>query len=366
MFSYFQNKKVLITGHTGFKGAWLSLWLTELGADVVGYSLEADTKPNLFEILGLESQIKHHIADIRDYKKLNHVIQSEKPEIIFHMAAQALVRHSYKEPRETYETNIMGTVNLLEAVRHCDSVRTVINITTDKVYENDNQGKAFVESDRLGGYDPYSSSKACSEMVTASYRNSFFNPTDYGNKHQVAIATARAGNVIGGGDWSEDRLVPDCIKSLEQSKAIQIRSPLSTRPWQHVLEPLSAYLKLAVKLAEDPVAYSQAWNFGPKENSAITVRELVEKLIFNWGSGSYLLDQAKHVHEASLLELDISKSRDQLGIKPKLEINGTIKLTLDWYKEFSKNPHLIREFTLKQIKTYNKIHFLGSVKFLKK
>lgn len=359
MSNYFQNKKILVTGHTGFKGTWLCLCLLELGADIAGYALEPETKPNLFEVLEIQKQIRSYIADIRDYKKLSQVIQIEKPEIIFHMAAQPLVRRSYKEPRETFETNVMGTVNLFEAVRHCDSVRTVINITTDKVYENNNLHQAFKETDRLGGYDPYSSSKACSELSSIAYRNSFFNPADYGSSHQVAVATARAGNVVGGGDWSEDRLIPDCIRSLQANKSIEIRNPIATRPWQHVLEPLTGYLKLAEKLAQDPVTYSQAWNFGPKEDAAITVRELVEKLIFNWGSGSYQLDKANHVHEATFLELDTSKAEQELKFKPKLTIDGTIKLTIDWYKEFNQNPQGIKEFTLKQIRAYKKVRFIN-------
>jgi CDP-glucose 4,6-dehydratase len=356
-FNFFKDKKILITGHTGFKGSWLTLWLTEIGAQVIGYSLKPNTEPDLFTALGLEKKIKHHIADIRDYAKLNQVIQAEQPEIIFHMAAQPLVRRSYKDPRETYEVNVMGTVNLLEAVRHCDSVRTVINITTDKVYENQDYGQAFREDDALGGYDPYSSSKAAAELVTASYRNSFFNPKDHGTKHSVAISTVRAGNVVGGGDWSEDRLIPDCIKALENKKTIEIRNPYATRPWQHVLEPLAGYLQLAIKLNQDPKAYAQAWNFGPRHDSIINVEELVKKLIEYWGQGEYQVDKGEHVHEAKYLELDIQKAVRKLNFSPILTIDENLRMTVDWYKEFYQNPKTIQEFSLKQIKTYHQRRF---------
>ena len=350
-FNFFNDKKILITGHTGFKGSWLSLWLTEIGASVIGYALEAETQPNLFTALELEKKIKHYIADIRDYTKLNEVIQKEQPEIIFHMAAQPLVRRSYKDPRETYEVNVMGTVNLLEAVRHCDSVRTVINITTDKVYENQDYGQAFREDDALGGYDPYSSSKAASELVTASYRNSFFK------EQGIGLASARAGNVIGGGDWSEDRLIPDCIRALESKKTIEIRNPYATRPWQHVLEPLAGYLQLAIKLNQDPKSFSQAWNFGPRHDSVINVEELVKKLISSWGSGDYSVDQGEHVHEAKFLELDIQKAVRKLNYSPILSIEENLSMTIDWYKEFYQNPEAIEAFSLNQIKTYHQRRF---------
>lgn len=356
---FFNDKKVLVTGHTGFKGSWLCLILLELGAKVIGYSLEPETRPNLFTILGLEKDIKHHIADIRDFETLNKVIQEEEPEIIFHMAAQPLVRRSYREPRLTYETNIMGTVNLFEAVRNSSSIRSVINITTDKVYDNPDQDFAFKESDPLGGYDPYSSSKAGSELITASYRNSFFNPVDYGIKHSVAVASVRAGNVVGGGDWAEDRIIPDCIKSLEQKESISIRNPFATRPWQHVLEPLNGYLKLAYKLNTSPQSFAQAWNFGPMADAAINVEELVKKIISNWGQGSYCVDGGEQAHEAKFLKLDIGKSSEQLGFKPILDIDETITLTVDWYKEFYQNPDAIRKYSLKQINDYYKKRFVG-------
>ncbi len=363
----FKGKKVLVTGHTGFKGTWLSLWLVELGAQVVGYALEPDSSPSFFKSIDLTRDIKHYVGDIRDYKKLNKVIQDEKPEIIFHMAAQALVRKSYTNPLETYETNVMGTVNLLEAVRHCDSVRTVINITTDKCYENKEWVYGYREIDALGGYDPYSSSKAASELITASYRNSYFNPQDYGTKHHVALASVRAGNVIGGGDWSADRLIPDCIKSLRANQEINIRNPLSTRPWQHVLEPLAGYLTLAAKLEEDPKAYADAWNFGPNDNAAISVEEVVSKMIKLWGRGKYVLDSGEHPHEANYLKLDLSKTVQRLKFKPVLNIDEALQLTVQWYKNFyevnTTNP---REFTINQIREYHKRRFGSLAKAIDK
>ncbi len=354
----FKGKKVLVTGHTGFKGTWLSLWLVELGAQVVGYSLEPNSNPSLFKSIGLERDIKHYIGDIRNFEKLNKVIQDEKPEIIFHLAAQALVRESYKNPLLTYETNVMGTVNLLEAVRHCDSVRTVINVTTDKCYENKEWVYGYREIDPLGGYDPYSSSKAASELITASYRNAYFNPNDYGTKHHVALASARAGNVIGGGDWAEDRLIPDAIKALKLNQEINIRNPHATRPWQHVLEPISGYLSLASKLEEDPKAFSEAWNFGPRETAAISVEEVVSKILKLWGRGKYSVDAGEHPHETSYLKLDLSKTSQRLKFKPVLEIDEALQLTVQWYKNFyevkTTSP---REFTINQIREYHKKRF---------
>ncbi|MCE2928619.1 MAG: CDP-glucose 4,6-dehydratase [Candidatus Caenarcaniphilales bacterium] len=358
----FKNKKILITGHTGFKGSWLALWLQKLGAEVVGYALEPETKPNLFEVLNLETKVTNYFGDIRDFEKLETVIQKEKPEIIFHLAAQALVRESYKNPRKTFEVNTMGTVNLLEACRNCDSVKTIINVTTDKCYENKEWVYGYRESDALGGYDPYSASKANSEIITASYRNSFFNPQDYGNKHHVALASARAGNVIGGGDWSEDRLVPDCIKSLSQKQSILIRNPLATRPWQHVLEPLRGYLWLAAKMMDDPISYSQAWNFGPNDDGQINVEILVQKIIKNWGAGDYQIDKSIQPHEAHLLKLDLSKSKALLKYQPCLDINQCIALTVDWYKHYYDNCDMQRICLeqIKKISSYDNISAIAS------
>lgn len=365
----FKNKTVLVTGHTGFKGSWLSLWLLELGANVVGYALEPNTSPNLFQALELQSHIKHYIGDMRDYEKLNEVIQKEKPEIIFHMAAQPLVRESYKNPKETYEVNVLGTINLLEAVRHSDSVRTVINITTDKCYENREWVFGYRENDNLGGYDPYSSSKACSELITAAYRNSFFNPEDYGTKHNVALASARAGNVIGGGDWSEDRLVPDSVKALSMNKPIMIRNPYSTRPWQHVLEPLAGYLDLAYKMQTEPTKYAEAWNLGPQEDAAINVETLVTKLIKFWGKGLYKLEEQNIVqpHEANYLKLDLSKTSQKLKFKPILSIDEALQMTVQWYKNFYElNSARAKEFTINQLRDYHKKRFGNLVKAIDK
>lgn len=349
---YFKGKKVLLTGHTGFKGSWAALWLLEMGADVVGYSLAPDQNPALFETLGLEKDLKHYQEDIRNAEAVHKVFRDEQPEIVLHYAAQPLVRRSYKEPHETFATNIMGTVNLLEAVRATDSVRTVVNVTTDKCYENKEWVYGYRETDPLGGYDPYSASKAGAEIVTASYRNSFFNPKDHGKTHQVALASARAGNVIGGGDWSEDRLVPDCIRFLKDGQPIVIRNPLATRPWQHVLEPVSGYFHLATKLMDNPQEFAQAWNFGPDDGSNINVGTLTEKVISFWGSGSVEHDKSHQAHEAQLLKLDLSKTKSQLKYFPVLDIDETLKMTVDWYKEYLDNEGRIRDFTVKQIKSY--------------
>lgn len=348
----FKNKKILVTGHTGFKGSWLSMMLLELGAEVVGYALEPETEPNLFTELKLEKRLKNNFGDIRDYEKLLNVIKTEKPEIIFHMAAQPLVRRSYREPVLTYETNVMGTVNLLEACRINNSVKTVINITTDKCYENKEWVYSYREVDRLGGYDPYSASKACAELVASSYRNSFFNTKDYGKTHNLALASVRAGNVIGGGDWSEDRLVPDCIKALSQNQSIQIRNPNSIRPWQHVLEPLTGYLTLAAHMSDQPMEYAEGWNFGPNEDAAINVGDLSSKLIQCWGSGSVNIDEGPHPHEANFLKLDISKAASKLNFKPCLNIDETLSLTVNWYKNFYNNKEKISDFTKSQIQYY--------------
>jgi len=330
----YKNKKVLITGHTGFKGSWLSTWLTELGADVIGYSLEPPTQPNLFEALSLNEKLIHIIGDVRDEKKLSSVFKKYKPEFVFHLAAQPLVRFSYREPKLTYETNIMGTINILEAIRKTNSVRACVIVTSDKCYENKEWVYGYRETDPMGGYDPYSSSKACVELIISAYRNSFFNPKDYGKGHRVALSSARAGNVIGGGDWAEDRLIPDCVKTLSQNKIINIRNPKATRPWQYVLEPLSGYLLLGSKMYKDAKRYSSAWNFGPNNENIITVDELVKLVIKNWGSGIYKVDNSNHPHESGLLKLDISKTCIFLGWNPIYNLYETIERTINWYKYF--------------------------------
>jgi len=325
----FEGKTVLVTGHTGFKGSWLSIWLTELGANVLGYALEPYTRDDIFVVAGVERKIKSNFGDIRDFDKLKGIFDKYHPEIVFHLAAQPLVRLSYQQPKITYDTNIGGTVNLLECCRACDPVKVIINVTSDKCYENKEWVWGYRENDALGGYDPYSSSKACSEIITASYRSSFFK---VGNKF---LSSVRAGNVIGGGDWREDRLVPDCIRALKKGERVGVRSPCSVRPWQHVLEPLSGYLLLASRMFQDGEKYSGAWNFGPYHGSVIAVEELARKLIDYWGSGQYkdLSQQSSQApHEASILMLDISKAINQLNWAPALDVNEAIRLTVDWYK----------------------------------
>ena len=330
----YKNKKVLITGHTGFKGSWLSLWLLELGANVIGYSLEPPTEPNLFDSIKLKNKITHIFGDVRDDNHIFTVFEKYKPEFVFHLAAQPLVRLSYTEPKLTYETNIMGTINVLEAVRKTNSVRVCIIITTDKCYENKEWIYGYREIDPTGGYDPYSSSKACVELVVSAYRNSFFNPKDSGKIHNIALSSVRAGNVIGGGDWGGDRLIPDCVKTLSQNKIINIRNPQATRPWQYVLEPLSGYLLLGSKMYKDGKRYSSAWNFGPNDNDIIEVEEIVKSVIINWGNGEYKVVTLSQPHEAGLLKLDTSKARTFLGWKPVYNIYETIKRTINWYKYF--------------------------------
>ena len=340
----FKGKTVLVTGHTGFKGSWLSIWLKELGAKVIGYALEPYTSRDNFIVTKLENKITHIIGDIRDYDKLKRVFDIHKPEFVFHLAAQPIVLISYKEPKMTFDTNVGGTVNLLECCRNSNSVKVIVNVTTDKCYENREWIWSYRENDPMGGIDPYSSSKGCSELVTAAYRNSFFK------KNGVALASARAGNVIGGGDWQESRIMPDCYRALIQGKPISIRSPHAIRPWQHVLEPLSGYLLLAVKMSLDGEKYADVWNFGPNYSSVISVRELTEKVIKYWGSGRInITQQLNKPYEAKLLSLDISKARYLLNWEPSLNIDEAIKLTTEWYKSKKCNY----DFNVSQIKYYS-------------
>ena len=330
----YKNRKVLITGHTGFKGSWLSLWLTELGAKVIGYSLEPPTKPNLFEATNLKDKITHIIGDVRDEEYLTSVFEEKQPEFVFHMAAQPLVRLSYKEPKLTYETNVMGTVNVLEAVRKTNSIGVCVVITSDKCYENKEWVYGYRETDPMGGYDPYSSSKGCAELVTAAYRRSFFNPDDCVGNHGVALSSVRAGNVIGGGDWGDDRIIPDAIRALSQKNAVVIRNPLATRPWQYILEPLTGYLLLGASMYRGGARYNGAWNFGPSDESITTVEELIKLVIEHWGNGNYAIDTSNHPHEAGLLKLDTSKARTLLGWKPIYDICDVVDKTINWYKNF--------------------------------
>ena len=348
----FQGKTVLVTGHTGFKGSWLCIWLKELGANIVGYALEPYTERDNFVISGLKDKIIHIIGDVGDYRKLREIFKKYRPEFVFHFAAQPIVRESYINPKETYDTNIGGTVNVLECCRITDSVRVVINVTSDKCYENKEWVWGYRENDPMGGYDPYSSSKGCSELITAAYRNSFFNPIDF-EKHAKSLSSVRAGNVIGGGDWQKDRIIPDCIRALENDKPIEIRSPHATRPWQHVLEPLSGYLLLASRMHKEPQVYCGAWNFGPKQDSIITVGEIADMIVAKWGSGSWIDQSDKsEPHEANLLSLDISKAKTYLKWTTAWNTETTIEKTVEWYKEYKrKNPF---EICLAQISNYGK------------
>jgi CDP-glucose 4,6-dehydratase len=341
----FRGKTVLVTGHTGFKGSWLSIWLKELGADVVGYALEPYTPNDNFVVAKLKYKMESYFGDVRDYERLKVVFNSCKPEIVFHLAAQPLVRESYRQPKLTYDVNIGGMVNLLECCRLTQSVKAIINVTSDKCYENKEWVWGYRENDVLGGHDPYSSSKACSEMITSAYRESFF-------REQVKfVSTVRAGNVIGGGDWREDRLVPDCIRALKNNKPIGIRNPESVRPWQYVLEPLYGYLLLASKMWNDyGEKYSGAWNFAPERSSVITVGELAEKLVKYWGNGRYedLTGGLEQPYEAKMLMLDNSKAVNLLGWKPVLSIDEAIDYTVRWYK----NPDVDYGFCVDQIEDY--------------
>lgn len=349
--AFWSGKKVFLTGHTGFKGSWLSLWLQKLGADLTGYALEPAPTPNLFNIAEVGAGMKCQKADIRDLSFLLNAIRKAQPEIVIHMAAQALVRRSYQVPVETYEINIMGTVNLLEAVRQVDSVRAVIIVTSDKCYENNEWIWGYREDEPMGGFDPYSSSKGCAELVTAAYRNSYFHPDKF-QEHHIGLATVRAGNVIGGGDWSEDRLIPDIMRCMMQNNAIKIRLPNSIRPWQHVLEPLSGYLQLAQMLYTDGSNYAGGWNFGPADEDVKPVHWIVDKLIDDWGhTRSWELIENNHLHEAHYLKLDCSKARMSLNWQPKWGLDEALNAIVIWYKAYQSGVNMQDE-TLRQISQY--------------
>lgn len=349
---FFRGKNILITGHTGFKGSWLSIWLMKLGANVTGYALYPPTSPSMFDLCKIDGRINSIIGDICDRDNLHKAISQAQPEIIFHMAAQPLVRLSYEKPVETFETNIMGTVNLLEAVRSCPSVRVVVNVTTDKCYENNESFWGYRETDRLGGYEPYSSSKACSELITDSYINSFFHPDQY-SVHRVAIATARAGNVIGGGDFALDRLIPDCIRGLMLNEELLIRNPHAIRPWQHVLEPLTGYLQLAMSLSLEGCKYNGGWNFGPEKDNEKAVEYIVDKMCSLWnGNSNYRFDKSQQPHETSYLKLDSYKARKLLGYESKLSIEKSLEMVVDWINEYIKNKENMYDFTIAQINEY--------------
>ena len=351
----FHQKRILITGHTGFKGSWLALWLSELGAEVTGFALVPATKPSHFELIGLRNTINHIEGDIRDLRAVDKAFKTAEPEIVFHLAAQALVRDSYEDPKGTFSTNIGGTVNILEAVRASSSVKAAVIVTSDKCYENREWIWGYRENDPLGGHDPYSASKGAAEIVCSSYRRSFFNKTGLGPL--IGFATARAGNVIGGGDWAKDRLIPDCIRALSEDEPMVIRNPNSSRPWQHVLDPLSGYLFLAQQLLNDPDRFSGTWNFGPADIENIKVEELAKRFISVWGEGSIQSSKFNQSgpHEANLLRLSIDKAAHKLGWFPVLNGSTAINWTANWYKEWRKGRKNMREFSLSQIHEYTGI-----------
>jgi len=345
--NFWKSKKVLITGHTGFKGAWLSFILNSKGAEVIGFALPPHTKPSIFETLKLPEKITSIYGDIRDLGHITSVINKYKPEILIHIAAQPLVKKSYKEPLATFQTNAMGTVNMLEAIRLTNSVKTGVFITSDKCYANNDATQSFNENDRLGGIDPYSSSKACAELIIYSYRNSFF-------KDKIHIASTRAGNVIGGGDWSDDRIIPDIVKALYENKKLSIRNPQAVRPWQHVLEPLSGYILLAEKLHAHGDKYAQAWNFGPANTNPFPVSEIVKEAVKTSGNKLNInLSTEHHPHEAGFLMLDSSKAKKELLWSPRLNTQEAIKWTMEWYDAYYNNKDM-NQFTLHQIQEYEK------------
>jgi CDP-glucose 4,6-dehydratase len=347
---FWKEKIVFLTGHTGFKGGWLALWLSSMGAKVTGYALDPNTSPNLFEVLSLKTVLNHsHTANICDLDRLQNALTTCNPEIVIHMAAQPLVRYSYTNPVETYMTNVMGTVHVLEAIRKSDSVRATVVVTTDKCYENKEWVWGYRENEPMGGFDPYSNSKGCAELVASAYRQSYFsNPA--GNPNSVA--SARAGNVIGGGDWSEDRLIPDALKAFEANMTLMIRNPLATRPWQHVLEPLSGYLILAQLLYQDGDKYSSAWNFGPKDRDNRSVQEVITSLCKQWGSNAkWQQDTSFQPHEAGLLKLDCSKASQQLRWEPKWNLETAIEKIIQWHKAYLARENM-QAFTLGQIDQY--------------
>jgi CDP-glucose 4,6-dehydratase len=349
--SFWHDRKVFVTGHTGFKGSWLCLLLNSMGAKVTGYALEPPTCPSLFESATVGELVHSVIADIRDLGRLKAEMAAAAPEVVIHMAAQPLVRESYRNPVETYTVNVVGTVNLLEAVRDCPSVRAVVNVTTDKCYENREWIWGYRENEPLGGYDPYSSSKACSELVTAAYCTSFFNPGKY-DVHRVGIASARAGNVIGGGDWAAERLIPDCVRALLQGAPILVRNPYAIRPWQHVLEPLSGYLILARKLFQEGPEYSGAWNFGPRDDDAQPVEWIAGAVTTRWGgNSSYIVDQGVHPHEAHYLKLDCSKAMAWLGWRPRWSLSRALDSIVDWTRVYQSQGD-VRSICLRQIEEY--------------
>jgi len=352
---FFKNKSVLVTGHTGFKGSWLALWLHELGAKVTGLALPPNTEPSHFDLIYLHDLITHIEGDIRDEKAVRKAFNKAKPEIVFHLAAQALVRDSYDDPKTTFDINIGGTVNVLEAIRHCPFIKAAVIITSDKCYENKEWIWGYRENDPMGGHDPYSASKGAVEIVCSTYLRSFFRQGARGP--HIGFATARAGNVIGGGDWAKDRIIPDCVRALSRKVPIIIRNPNATRPWQHVLDPLSGYLLLAKHLMESPERYSGAWNFGPDDKGQIRVMELADSFIKAWGNGTKKTSplQEKAPHEAHLLKLCIDKAVQELDWKPTLNSEAAINWTVDWYKIWHEKKKDLRKKSAYQINKFNQL-----------
>lgn len=349
--TFWKGKRVLVTGHTGFKGSWFSLWLQSWGAQVVGYSLPAPTDPSFFETCHIANGMTSIEGDIRDLKRVCAVVKEYRPEIIIHMAAQSLVRYSYEHPVDTYTANVVGTIHVLEAVRLTNSVRVIVNVTSDKCYENREWVWGYRESDPMGGHDPYSSSKGCAELVTNAYRQSYFSPATY-NRHGVGLATVRAGNVVGGGDWADDRLVPDILRAVTQQQNVSIRNPNAVRPWQHVLEPLSGYLLLAQRLWEDGASYSEGWNFGPRDDDAKPVSWIVERLTQLWGNRTgWGMDSSEHPHETGYLKLDCSKAWSRLKWQPRWDINGALESIVRWHKAYVAGEDM-RAVSLGQIQEY--------------
>ena len=358
--NFWKSRRVLVTGHTGFKGSWLALWLHSMGAAVCGYSLDPPTEPNLYRLLPLEGQIRSVRGDIRDQDALAAAMRGFEPEVVLHLAAQPLVRLSYQSPVETYAVNVLGTVHVLEAVRQTPSVRSVVVVTSDKCYENLERPEPYLEHEAMGGHDPYSSSKGCAELVTSAYRRSFFHP-DKWTKHRVGVASARAGNVIGGGDWAPDRLVPDMMRAWAAGEAVVIRNPEAVRPWQHVLEPLAGYLLLAEKLCADGPEFAAGWNFGPAEGDARPVRYLVTELARIWGEDArWKFDDAAHVHEAHLLRLDSAKAVARLGWAPRWSLDETLEHTAEWYRSYYRGEDMSAR-SLRQIEEYMEPVGAGSV-----
>jgi CDP-glucose 4,6-dehydratase len=343
--SFWKNKKVFITGHTGFKGGWMSMWLYSMGAIVKGYSLEPLGKKSLYNIASIGDLINSEIGDIRDLSKLSNSIEDFSPDILIHMAAQPLVIKSYSKPVETFETNVIGTVNILEAARHSKTIKVIINITTDKCYENDGRQKGYKESDPMGGIDPYSSSKGCAELVASSYKRSFFDTLGIG------IASVRAGNVIGGGDWAENRLIPDILRNFSMNQTLSIRNPSATRPWQHVLEPLSGYLMLAEKIYLDPNKYSGAYNFGPEENDVQPVEWIVKKMAQFWQGSKWVIEETSELHEAHYLKLDIDKASKIIGWTPQMRLEESLLKIYEWHMHYINNQDM-QKYSINEIKIF--------------